>query len=677
VDNFASAASIVLDGVSRVKPPRRERVCDVAERAVWIQAVGGPAQWRASVTPYMIEPMNLISSRTHEAVVFCGPSRSGKTIALCGGGIAHQALCNPLDMAIYLSTEENAKAFSHEVMHRIHKYSCELRSRLSKRAADKNIYAIRYADGMSLSLLWPSSGNVSQRGPALVMASDYDSVRNDQFGEGDFYTLIKKRVAAWLSAGMVVIESSPKRSIIGKDWAPKTKHEFPPTDGGVVALYNSGDRRGWYWRCLHCREFFEAPRLPDYDENATMDVACASARVVCPECGGIHRPDDKAELQRSGKWIPDTEGGSKIASFRLFGTAAAFQSWSSLVRNNISAIRSLEKTGSEDAIRATTNTDQGYPYRVLAMRSAHNSEELRTRAEWWPVREVPEGVRYITIAVDVQKDKFVVSAIGRGVDGERWIIDRHFITESTVRTDVDGTTAPINPASYQEDWAALSPLVGASYPLADGSGRRMRVRIVVCDSGGAAGKYGTVTERAYAWWRTMYQQGNGQRVRLIKGEAGADGKPGVRMTSPESKLTKAQGPVPLYWANSISLKDSLDSDLHRRGMIHIPEWADEEVFQELCAEVRGARRWEKTGPNEQWDLLVYEAAAAQILEWDAGSWRKQVRIDWAAPPSWAKEWDSNPMVFSPGVATPVVLKKEQRASKPILRRGGYVGSFNR
>jgi phage terminase large subunit GpA-like protein len=312
------------------------------------------------------------------------------------------------------------------------------------------------------------------------------------------------------------------------------------------------------------------------------------------------------------------------------------------------------------------------------MRAARNPEELRERAEWWPVREVPEGVRYLTTIIDVQATRFVVGTIGRGCDGERWLVDRQQITLSPSRRDVDGAAQPISPSAYPQDWAALAPLVDASYPLSDGSGRRMRVRLVCCDSGGLAGPQGSTTERAYQFWRVMNRRGYGARFRLLKGDAGAHGAAGVRQTLPETKVTHAHGggTIPLHRVNTLVLKDALDADLRQPGLIHLPEWIGQEAFDCLCAEVRGPKKWEKTGPNEDWDIFVYESAAAQILEWDAGAWRRQVRIDWSAPPSWAREWDRNPMVFHPDDGAEA---KKPQPPQPARapRRAGYVGSFSR
>ena len=52
---------------------------------------------------------------------------------------------------------------------------------------------------------------------------------------------------------------------------------------------------------------------------------------------------------------------------------------------------------------------------------------LATRAEPLAKRVVPVGVFFLTAAVDIQKNRFVVQVIGWGVGGERWMVDRYNI----------------------------------------------------------------------------------------------------------------------------------------------------------------------------------------------------------------------------------------------------------
>jgi len=671
---FAKSDLIRRDIAGMAKPPRRIRVSQAATEVVRVASPSGSSEWDASIAPYIVEPMDMLASRRHEAVVFVGPARSGKTQGLVDGWAAYAATCDPGDMLLYFPTEANAYDYSKRRLRRMHENSPRLAEILSPRGHDNSLGMTIYRHGMILSLGWPTSSQMAQKDARYIALSDYDSMPDDVGGEGSAFDLGKKRIQAMMSAGMAMVESSPKRSVIASDWRPSTKHEAPPVDGGILTLYNRGDRRRWYWPCLHCEEVFEAPGLPDYDDLGDVEESAKTARVVCPNCGGIHLPSDKRALQAGGRWIADEKtDGATLATFWVKGTAAAFQPWHSLVRNHLLAMRTFEQTGQEEALRTTVNVDQGMPYMPRAMRSARTAEQLQGRAEWWEVRQVPEGVRYLNCAVDVQGNRFVVQVIGHGVDGERWLIDRFQLTESP-RTDIDGNPHPLDPAAYAEDWHVLEPLASAEYPLADGSGRKMRVRMVGIDSGGKGGPQGksSTTLRAYNFWRAMARKRLGKRFRLLKGHPGGDGKAMVWRTFPDSKrkdrAAGARGDIPLHWVNTLALKDQLDLDLKREeqgaGYIHLPDWIEDELFSELCAEVRGPKKWTANGRNEAFDLFVYDAALDQITALDRGGWKSAKEIDWGNPPAWAKPWGDNSLVTKNGQEEkPFQVKAKKRRRK--------------
>src|SRR5690606_37981436 len=132
-------------------------------------------------------------------------------------------------------------------------------------------------------------------------------------------------------------------------------------------------------------------------------------------------------------------------------------------------------------------TDQGCPYTPKSLASDRLPEELKNRAKPLGNREVPFGVRYLTASVDVQKNRFVVQVHGTGVGKDVWIIDRFEIKKSK-RVDEDGERLWVNPGAYPEDWKLLvEEVILRSYPLMDGSGRRMGIKLTVCDSGGKEG----------------------------------------------------------------------------------------------------------------------------------------------------------------------------------------------
>lgn len=80
---YAKALEDVLGGWRALKPPKRVSVSQGATKHLIIAQTGGTtANWSAEETPYMVEPMDMLASRKHEAVIFVGPARTGKCLAL-------------------------------------------------------------------------------------------------------------------------------------------------------------------------------------------------------------------------------------------------------------------------------------------------------------------------------------------------------------------------------------------------------------------------------------------------------------------------------------------------------------------------------------------------------------------------------------------------------------------
>ncbi|MHC9038064.1 terminase gpA endonuclease subunit, partial [Cobetia marina] len=233
-------------------------------------------------------------------------------------------------------------------------------------------------------------------------------------------------------------ESSPGREITDPDWRrpDDAPHMAPPTTG-ILDLFNAGDRRLWYWQCpeAHCRQWF-----PPVMDNFSRQAGC----VFCPHCGTEIDPAAKRQLNLAGRWVPEgaqldeagemigTPRRSRIASFWMEGPAAAFQSWASLNEKLRRAEETYQQTDSQETLKAVINTDWGRPYLRRRAATQRSSERLADRSEDYQRRTVPQGVRFLTAAVDVQggKDRrFVVQIQGWGAHRECWVIDRFNIKE--------------------------------------------------------------------------------------------------------------------------------------------------------------------------------------------------------------------------------------------------------
>jgi phage terminase large subunit GpA-like protein len=704
--SFACIEDMVVASAEAVRPPERLTVSQAAEKYHIVNNPGthvGP--FSLERTPYLIEPMDELESLEFTGEILAGPARSGKSV-MALNWLAYTTICDPADMMFVNMTQNTARDWSQGDLARMLRYSPEVKKRLVPGRQNDNVHDKRFLSGMRLLIKWPTISELSGKTIRKLWLFDRDRMEDNVDKEGDPFDLTKKRAQTYRRFGMTVAESSPGREVTNAKWMPTTPHEAPPTTG-ILALYNRGDRRRWYWRCPQCNDPFEGdfkllcyPQLPDPMEAAQQVV------MECPSCGFPIPPEMKHELNQGGKWIKEgqtweadgsvsgTPRRSDIASFWLKGVAAAFISWPELVLKYLNALDEYERTGSEEALKVTVNVDQGLPYTPKQAEAGRLPEELRERAQPYSKKgEVPPGVGFLVTTIDVQKASFVCHTfgVGPGVTPEQleqgqlpkadiWHVDMWKIRKSK-RLDDDGEHKPIDPASYPEDWDCLiEEVLTRTYPLADGSGRRMAVKIVACDSGGAAasamakkntekdGPKVSVTANAYEFWRKLRRgierpnlrplTGLHERFHLVKGQPSASA-PEMHRTFPDSgqkgRFAIARGDVPVYLVNSNKVKDRVSNMLGRTepgGQVHFPVWfgADDKpldigwLYTQLTTEVRTAKGWENPSrrKNEAFDLLAYCIGICLTIQ------IRLEHINWTKPPSWADpDWDKNSMVITP------------------------------
>lgn len=659
---------ITLDLLDIIKPPERLTVSQTASRYRYISNQGsyvGP--WKNATTPYMVEPMDMLGSPVQDGVVFVGPAQSGKTDALILNWTAHTIKTDPMDMIIYSPTQAASRDFSMRRIDRLNRHSPMIGALLHRRRDADNKFDKHYTTGTMLTLSHPSVTELAGKPVPRVALTDYDRMPDDVDGDGSPYDLASKRTTTYRSFAMALAESSPSRPVEDPKWIKSTPHEAPPAKG-IFSLYNRGDRRRWYWPCPHCGQYFEGDfTMLDWDRDAKTDLDQAdSVYMICPKNGCVISPDDRYEMNLWGTWLKDGEaidpvtgrryGQGKrtmIASFWLNGVAAAFTNWKKLVTTYLAAEREYDMTGSEEALKKFYNNDLAEPYIPKGADSERLPEHLKARAENFEEgeeRTVPLNGRVLVACIDVQKNMFVVQVhcISPGMPYDVAVVDRFNIVKSK-RVDHDGDQLWVKPSTYLEDWDLIvEQVMNKTYPLNDGSGRRMAVKLTVCDSGGyAKDKAEGVTTMAYQFYRKLRKDGYAGRFHLVKG----DSKPDiarVRITYPDAlkkdKLAAARGDVPVMLLNSNVLKDALhgrlDSLTPGKGMITFPNWLPDWWFVEMCSERRTTKGWENPSHsrNEAWDLLYYclGACASPLLRIE--------HIDWASPPRWAGEWDVNDMI---------------------------------
>ncbi len=314
----ACAGTIRQDTGLLIRAPRRIPVAEAVAEYMRVPTSGGNSvPWDPLVAPYMTEAMNCLASRSYDAVIFVGPSRTGKTIALIDGWVIYNIVCDPSDMLLVQMTQDKAQEHSKKRLARTFRCSPEVRKCLSPRSNDNNVHDKYFLSGSFLKIGWPSVNVMSSSDFKCVALTDYDRFPEDIDGEGDGFSLASKRTTTFMSAGMTLAESSPGRDIRDPRWRPSTPHEAPPATG-ILSLYNRGDRRRWYWQCPHCSEYFQPSmaNMGGYSGEPDPLIAGEKACLICPSCQGIIPPEMKRDLNIRGVWLRDGEHIDREGSVR-------------------------------------------------------------------------------------------------------------------------------------------------------------------------------------------------------------------------------------------------------------------------------------------------------------------------------------------------------------------------
>ena len=681
--------NILSSVVSMVRPREKLTVAEWAQKYRYIDRPGfHRGFWSSEKTPYMVEPMNVLTSLDYTGMVFVGPARTGKSDAWWNF-VGYSAHSDPADMIFYGMTDSRAREVGKGDWRKFvsMKQPDQDQSTIQRLLAPgkQNVMDKRFANGMELMFRGPSLTELSGKTLPRVWMEDYDRVNvpgpgpDDIDQQGSLFNLGSKRTTTYKRYGMTVAESSPGFEVTERNWIASTPHEAPPTRG-ILSLYNTGDRRRWYWRCPDCEEAFEPTfSLISFPEDGDNLERAEQAVLVCPHCGCVHRPERKAAMNREGRWLRDGETWnvdgtvtgkaprSNIASFWMQGPAAGFQDWKGLVKSYLDAMDVFRSTGSMGALKKCQNTDFGVPFQPPEDEGARLPEVLKARAEEWgdggrdyDSRKctVPPWVRFLVATVDIAVRSFVVQITGIGEYGEMTIIDAFKIRTSNRvdENDIRKPLLPVDPAAYPEDWDMLiEHVIEKTYPLADGSGRHMPIKITFSDSGGRDG----FTANAVRFWLKLrddpIKRQHHTRFHLLKGITPKDTSGGVAMWTRKTayydaaSVTSARlsGKVPYQQLNSNELKDRLNSALMREESgaprLRFPMWLPDWAYRQLCAEERIAGKgWLQKSKNETWDLSAYAIGACQHpdIKIDMIKWDEPERV-----PSWAKPWDENPFII--------------------------------
>ena len=690
---FAALDVLIRRALLAYLPADRVTVAEYAARHRWLNNQGGGfvGRWSHDEAPYLIEPMEALTSEDYLTVAIPGPGRCGKT-ATGENWLLQSVGADPADFLWYEPVDDTVESYVKSTINPMIETHDPLRSRLGPLPMHRSLHFKWFTSGMRIEFLAMTDNNLRNKSAARIVLDEMDAAPDSL---GDVYAHVDLRRQTFGRQSKILAVSHPDRA---KGLDPAR------WDRGIMSLYAKSTRCCWYWPCPNCNDFSSpnptAARVTQlhYPEDAPLDEIRDAACLICPSCGGIIPDAKRRAMNIDGRWIgqgesiaPDgTIDGERaqrdIAGFWIVGAMSPFilGGLGALAVAKVEAERRLLMTGSDKDLRTVMARRFGVPYEPKKRANEVDADTLAARAVDGKLGEVPDGVRFLTCFIDVQNARFEWLVRGWGEQGESWVVDAARVVADTA----------VSPAAWDN---LLAGLLERTWPLADGSGRGMRLRGVGYDSGGAPG----VTQQAYAAWRRLRAarktrflgKADGRDVWSVMPAKGLSGPNAARLqvAYPNSKRkdrdARSTGAEPLILFNPGAYKDDLAGQLATAEpgpwFIHHPPalrgaWPDPSApqadagrhqwFEQVVAERQDHRgRWiriSENAPNEALDQHVGCHVLADL--------HGLTRIKWDRPPAWAAPWNTNSNVVAHIQHTSPLPPAERLAPPDQARVAGSV-----
>lgn len=595
-----------------------------------------PGPWRNEKTPFLVEIMDVLSpSYSCREVVFA----KGSQIGASETGL--NWLMYTIDVAPgpMLAVQPTNKAVERWSKQRIGP-SLKQCARLINKIfwGDGNtIYQKEFVGGMLILTGANSPADLASMPIANIYFDETDRYPADAGDEGDPIGLALRRMSTF-SRGKAFYTSTPTVLGISKIWI----------------LFLDSDQRYFYVPCPHCGEFqtIEFERL-SWPKGYPEKVALA-----CLHCGSLIYEHSKTKMLAAGYWKAHNPGHHRVG-FHLSSlySPVGWLSWTEIAR------MFEEISDDVEMIKVFTNTILGLPYEESGEQIA--AEYLLRRRETYEA-DIPDGVFFLTLAIDVQQDWLAYEICGWGVDEESWGIEYGELHgDLSVLTNNDESNPSI--------WEQVDHLRKSVYSRKDGS--ELRIACTVIDSGG------WWTDEVYAYTKPL----NKFRVYAIKGASTFD-RP---LLSKPTRNTKNKCWLYVLGVSQgkILVQKRLKKESPSAGYCHFSDdenrGYDAEYYAGLTSEKltikikkgKLIREWlkPKHESNEPFDLRVYATAAIRILNPD---WKRIAkRSNYVKRSRMNSTVETPPAIAATGpVQVPIVSNNQKSKNKIKLRstkkRGG-------
>lgn len=652
----------MLGALDLLQPPERIATVDCAEtyRLMPGKENGAVIRYDRMRTPYNVGPMNSLDNPKCQGIVMVKPSRSGGTAVAENYAFKLMKFGPMVHIAWVLNSDEAVTAYVRKVV----KPMFELNDLPLGTARGDDTDTFKRVSGYPVEWLANKDSTWRDREPGYIQVDEPDAAA--------------KR---WAASPRVQLDGRQKQLGNRRKWSIMS-HPDLGYRSGVGAAFEDTSRGIYVMTCPECGGHAAAYATKYWDDvpefkltwtrndqlptDERVRLAAETAALICPHNGccisdeqrrgmvdaALTRTDQSVDgwMHRGQRLDPEHgvigEPTPHVAhGFWVHGTMLKTQDIAELARAYQQALIKFERNKDAAELKEFMSKQLGEIFEGAATTGGVSARALKARvAEAGYDRGiVPQGVEFVTAAVDPGKRTLDVLFKGWDLLGRSWMIDRLTIRQ---RFHDDGEWRDIDLYGRIEDWDVLwGAVLNRRFPLIDNPDKALPVAVTVLDSSD-----GNVTWKAREFARRAAIAGHSwagwQRLKLIKGQAGKRPMlPEAPTRIDKDELGRPVEPVLLEYRLGVdALKEQtlerLATPEGEPGCCYFPRGMEQHYLEQYFGEALIDGKWVRSGPNETLDLDGYCEAGRQLLKPDRAD------IDWTGRrPIWA---------------TPISLREESK-----------------
>jgi phage terminase large subunit GpA-like protein len=487
------------------KPPM-DKISDYVDgKRVLPPGTPFPGIWRNHRTPYMVEPMNDLSPASYvQHITMMKGAQIGATACVLENTVGYYIGEMPAEILVVSATDKLLKTWakvrlaplidSLGLQEKIFSQNSGTKSKM--KATGDTLYQKQYPGGtldLSSAQAAPSLRMNSKR---IVLIDEVDGAPAElTTGEGNFVAVAEGRTSGFDGRQKVAILSTPTTV----------------DDSLVYQYFLDGDQREYFMPCPHCGDKSDDNRLSLKWEGFHAETERGALKSVwykCPHCGEAIFNHHKTKMLAAGIWEPTARCNSK---FRRSYYIPSFLSPVGMLRWETIYEKYLQAGDNPDKKRAWTNLYLGLPFKDQGARpKVETVIELRGG---YKMKEVPEGVLFLTMFIDVQRgsknpkdpetglpqhpERLELEVCGHGAGYRTWSIDY---------LRVEGDTKDPNSGA----WAELTQMAqDGEFAYYRNDGLEFHPRVTLIDSGDQGESVDTVYRFCETWQSTYPSKGFG------------------------------------------------------------------------------------------------------------------------------------------------------------------------